>query len=364
MEIFVSYSSKDESVVKQLCGHLKKNNISYWVSYENTHYGIKYAETIISAIDECKIFLVVVSKASNISTHVINEINSAVMRGKIIFPILLDNVKLSPAMEYYLASNQYLNYENNAEFTSLMLSRIHMLLGKKTGMELHETDVANADSETEKLIQKADNGDAEAQCEIGRRYYIGANGLNKNFEIAVSYFLKAAEQGNKEAQCNIGWCYESGDGVAQSWEDAFRWYVKSADNNCAMAQYSLGWMYHNGIYVPKNWARAVEYFALASENGHAMAQYRLGMAHMDGIGVDQNCIIANHWLMLAADQGIVFAQYQIALNFFEGKGCKRDIIKAKELWLLSAEKGYRKSADALEKYYDIFYMDEKKLFLV
>ena len=94
-----------------------------------------------------------------------------------------------------------------------------------------------------------------------------------------------------------------------------------------------------------------------------MAQYKLGMAYLDGIGVDQNSIIANHWLMISADQGTFFAQYQLAENYYFGIGCKQDIIKAKQMWLLSAEKGFEKSAVALEKYYDIYYMDENKTFL-
>lgn len=65
----------------------------------------------------------------------------------------------------------------------------------------------------------------------------------------------------------------------------------------------------------------------------------------------------------SADQGIVFAQYQLAENYYHGRGCKQDIIKAKQMWLLASDKGFEKSAFALEKYYDIYYLDENKSFL-
>lgn len=341
---------------------LRSTIFSYWVAHENGDFGDNYATTIINQISETKIFVVLVSKSSNLSTHVINEINSAVMRDKLIIPIILDDVNLSPAMEYYLASNHYLNFFENKDFTSQLINRVCSLLGlenKHTISTLPET-FSKADTD---LIVKAENGDSVAICELGRRYYNGSHGLNKNLELAFTYFHKAAQMGNADAQCNVAWCYEVGDGVEESLENAYKWYEKSANNNCSMAQYSLGWMYANGIFVPKNQSKAVNWFIRASENGHSMAQYKLGMAYLEGIGVDQNYIIANHWLMLSADQGTVFAQYQLAENYYLGIGCKQNIIKAKQMWLLSAEKGFERSALALEKYYDIHYKDENKTFL-
>lgn len=362
MDIFISYCSKDIELVKEICLELKNNKFSYWVSHENHDFGEQYAATIITQITEAKIFLVFVSKASNMSTHVINEINSAVMRDKIIIPVIINDVKLSPAMEYYLASNHYLIYQPNSEFVAQLTNRISSLLGLKKEQSIVTTNKA-VSSECDKIFEMAKDGDVVAICELGRRYYNGSHGLNKDLSRAFSYFLKAAEQGCPEAQCNVAWCYEVGDGIEEDLLKAHEWYLKSALNNCSMAQYSLGWMYMNGIHVPKNQSKAIDWFVKAAEQGHGMAQYKLGMAYLDGVGVDQNDIIANHWLMLSADQGIVFAQYQLAENYYYGRGSKQDIIKAKQMWLLSAERGFKKSAEALELYYDIYYLDENKNFL-
>ena len=362
MDIFISYSSKDIDIVRSICVALKKHNFSYWVAHENGDFGEHYAATIITQIAEANVFLVFVSKTSNLSTHVINEINSAVMRDKMIIPVILDDVKLSPAMEYYLASNHYLIYSPTDEFELQLTNRIASLLGK-TPETSHQETIDNANTEHDDLFAMAMSGDFSAMCELGRRYYNGTHGLSKNLKIAFSYFMKAAEGNHPEAQCNVAWCYEVGDGVEESLAQAYEWYTKSARNNCSMAQYSLGWMHSNGVYVPKNQSKAIEWFVKAAEQGHGMAQYKLGMAYLEGIGVDQNDIIANHWLMLSADQGVVFAQYQLAENYYHGRGCKQDIIKAKQMWLLSSERGFEKSALALERYYDIYYLDEKKSFL-
>lgn len=360
MDIFVSYSSKDIAVARQICEIMKGNSFRYWVAHENEAFGAHYATTIIEQIAQAKIFIVLVSKASNLSTHVINEINSAVMRDKLIIPIILDDVKLSPAMEYYLASNHYLQFSQNGAFPQQLEHRILSLL--KPNTEPVQQFPQESCGEHDALLAEAERGNADAICEVGRKYYNG-DGFQKNLELAFSYFLQAAQLGHPAAQCNVAWCYEVGDGASESLEKAYEWYAVSAENGCSMAQYSLGWMYSNGVYVPKNQSKAIGWFVKAAEQGHAMAQYKLGMAYLEGTGVDQNMIIANHWLMLSADQGVIFAQYQLAENYYHGRGCKQDIIKAKQMWLLSAERGFERSSRALELYYDIYYMDKNKTFL-
>ena len=242
MDIFISYSSKDIEIVKSVCSSIRKNNFAYWVAHENHDFGEHYATTIITQISEAKIFLIFVSKSSNMSTHVINEINSAVMRDKLIIPVILDDVKLSPAMEYYLSSNHYLMYAPTEEFSSQLVNRISSLLGITTETTYDES-VNSASPENDDLLQKAYLGEFEAMCELGRRYYNGSHGLTKNLSAAFACFMKAAEGNYPEAQCNVAWCYEVGDGVEGDMGKAFDWYLRSGNNNCAMAQYSLGWMY-------------------------------------------------------------------------------------------------------------------------
>ena len=78
--------------------------------------------------------------------------------------------------------------------------------------------------------------------------------------------------------------------------------------------------------------------------------------------MDQDYEKANHWFQRSAENSFVAAQYMLAENHYWGRGVPRDVIKAKNMWILSAEMGYTRSYEALEKYYDIFYMAEKKSF--
>ena len=70
MDIFISYSTKDIEIAKHICQILKSKNFHYWISHENGDFGVQYAATIITQISEAKIFLVLVSNASNLFSEV------------------------------------------------------------------------------------------------------------------------------------------------------------------------------------------------------------------------------------------------------------------------------------------------------
>ena len=92
------------------------------------------------------------------------------------------------------------------------------------------------------LLQEAEQGDADAQFLIGKRYYYGYD-LEEDHDQAFKWFSKAAEQGNDEAQCYLGHCYRFGYGVKKDDKQAMNWYLKSAEQNNKYAQSALSSMY-------------------------------------------------------------------------------------------------------------------------
>ena len=60
-----------------------------------------------------------------------------------------------------------------------------------------------------------------------------------NKKKAVEWWTKAAEQGHAEAQCNLGRCYSDGDGVAMDKKKAVEWFTKAAKQGYAGAQFYL-----------------------------------------------------------------------------------------------------------------------------
>ena len=108
----------------------------------------------------------------------------------------------------------------------------------------------NEDIPFEILLKLAEEGDAEAQNELGDCYYFGEK-IEEDIDQAVIWYLKAASQGNDDAQYSLGWCYENGEGVAKNDQQALMWYKKSAENGNREAQDILISHYNYGVGVWK-----------------------------------------------------------------------------------------------------------------
>ena len=123
-------------------------------------------------------------------------------------------------------------------------------------------------SETRK---KAEQGDANAQFNLGWMYAIG-DGVPKDSTEAVKWFRKAAEQGNANAQCSLGLKYDKGDGVPKDEREAVKWYRKAAEQGDAHAQFNLGLSYRYGDGVPKDIVQAHAWLNIAGANGNEPAK--------------------------------------------------------------------------------------------
>jgi len=91
----------------------------------------------------------------------------------------------------------------------------------------------------------------------------------------VKKLEQQANQGDVEAQFNLGLTYYNGEGVPQDYAQAMKWYRLAADQGVAEAQYNLGLMYYNGRGVPQDDAQAMKWYRLAAEQGDAEAEYNL-----------------------------------------------------------------------------------------
>ena len=75
----------------------------------------------------------------------------------------------------------------------------------------------------------AENGDAEAQYNLGNLYRVG-HGFTENDKTAVKWYTFAAKQGHASAQYFLGWMYADGEGVIQDNVRAHMWLNISASS--------------------------------------------------------------------------------------------------------------------------------------
>ena len=184
----------------------------------------------------------------------------------------------------------------------------------------------------------AEQGQAEAQYELGLMYDSG-KGVAKDHSLAVLWYRKAAEQGHAGAQNNLGGSYKSGEGVAQDARQAVLWYRKAAEQGNALAQNNLGVMYKSGKGVAKDARQAVLWYRKAAEQGQAVAQSNLGKSYQFGEGVAKDVHQAVLWYRKAAEQGNALAQNHLGVMYESGEGVAEDDSQAVCWFRVAAEQG-------------------------
>ena len=75
--------------------------------------------------------------------------------------------------------------------------------------------------------------------------------MPQDYATAVGWYRKSADQGDAEAQSDLGYMYAEGKGVPQDYTEAVRWYHKAADQGYARGQDGLGYAYSHGAGVPQ-----------------------------------------------------------------------------------------------------------------
>ena len=89
-----------------------------------------------------------------------------------------------------------------------------------------------------------------------------------NYAEARALFEVYARSGNAEAEELIGVMYALGLGVERDYERAFEWYLRASLKGHAGAQSGLGWYYEVGRGIPApDMVRAYLWYALAAIGG-------------------------------------------------------------------------------------------------
>ncbi|HHH44337.1 MAG TPA: sel1 repeat family protein [Gammaproteobacteria bacterium] len=120
-------------------------------------------------------------------------------------------------------------------------------------------------------------------------------------QLAFERKLAAAENGDIEAQYDVGYRYEKGRGVDSDDETAFEWYSKAADQGLDKAQYKVGCFYLKGQGIDKSLADAEAWLNKAADQGYPPAQFQLGKLYASTRKRDYEQALS--WLEKAQDGG-------------------------------------------------------------
>ena len=191
----------------------------------------------------------------------------------------------------------------------------------------------------ESLLQAAEQGEMEAQYQIGQMFYYG-QGVAQDYNAAEKWFRRAAEQGHLNAQNSYAFIYAEGRGFSKDPTKAAEWFRRAAEKGLAKSQSNLGMLYRLGEGVSQDHREAVKWFRRAAEQGYPVAQYQLGAYYLEGQAVEQDDAESAQWIWLAAEQGNNSAQYILGMMYHKGRGVLKNQELAAEWFRRAAEKGH------------------------
>jgi TPR repeat protein len=160
---------------------------------------------------------------------------------------------------------------------------------------------ANAENDLATLRTRAEQSEAEAQTELGARYFQG-DGVPQDDAEAARWLLLAAEQGDPDAQNKLGFLRAQGRGVSKDDAKAVGWYRRAAQLGNAKGQFNLGLAYDEGRGIPQDSKQATEWWHRAAAQGHTAAQLKLALAYAAGRGVRKDPARAYFFAEIAASR--------------------------------------------------------------
>lgn len=194
-------------------------------------------------------------------------------------------------------------------------------------------------------------GNIESCSELGLIYMHGLFGVGQCHSKAVENFKIAAENGDADAQCNLAWYYEEGLYVEQSTVEAISLLEKAAESGHVRSYFILALLLcsQNKFVEARKWCELAideaeldcenldcenlekiasvydciegcetqchEYYLQAAKKGSTYAQIMIGQHYEDGIVVKEDYQQALYWYKRAADAGDAEGLYYMSRNY-------------------------------------------------
>jgi hypothetical protein len=127
--VFISHSSTDKRAADAACAVLEARGIKCWMAPRDIRPGSDWGESIITAIEQSRIMLLLLSKQANSSPQIRREVERAVNRSTTIIPVRLENVMPARSLEFFLSTSHWMDafpppFENHLESLARTIHQI------------------------------------------------------------------------------------------------------------------------------------------------------------------------------------------------------------------------------------------------
>jgi TIR domain/Pentapeptide repeats (8 copies) len=108
-DVFISYAMEDKRFADIACTSLESEGIACWIAPRDGLPGRPWGESIIKAINESKVMVVIFSSNANKSPYIRREVNHAVETGLTVITVRVEDVQPSGALQLYLDADHWLD---------------------------------------------------------------------------------------------------------------------------------------------------------------------------------------------------------------------------------------------------------------
>src|ERR1019366_6585397 len=131
-DVFISYAHHDKAVADAVCAKLEEHQLRCWVAPRDVVPGADWASSIIHAINDTRVMVLVFSSKANESLQIQREVERAVHKSVIIIPLRIEDVVPTESLEYFMSNVHWLDamtpplethLKNLADIVNAMLKR-------------------------------------------------------------------------------------------------------------------------------------------------------------------------------------------------------------------------------------------------
>jgi TIR domain len=108
-DVFISHSSQDSALASLVCHFLEARGLRCWMAPRDIQHGQPWGASIVHALDECPVLVLLLTTQANASRHVVREVERADGKRAHIITFRADNVVLDPSLEYFLSADHWLD---------------------------------------------------------------------------------------------------------------------------------------------------------------------------------------------------------------------------------------------------------------
>lgn len=108
-DVFISYPHQDKSTADAVCAALEADGVRCWIAPRDVAPGAEWASSIVTAINRCRVMVLIFSSSANQSKQIHREVQQAFDKEKPVVPFRIEDVAPEDSLSYYMGPVHWLD---------------------------------------------------------------------------------------------------------------------------------------------------------------------------------------------------------------------------------------------------------------